>query len=716
MFSFFFYKTLFNVFIILTLSVLSFTSNNVQYNSDLSCFDVGSLLHNQSNCDGSLCNFTEVIESTIDFTKNSEACYRFISPDPSIPPSIFRLSISSAYLVYPSTYYYVTGDTITDIKGFCGCPGGTSVSCSSCPVNFSNVGYTICSDGNHQNKDCILNHLPGAHGTFCIKRNILHSSDIHVYRLLNSPVVKASLATSFNGTVWFGDFSGFQNVIDETSKISVLLTSDSINPVLAPDFMLWHNDESVSSSAKMFLLPHDFVNEITECNPEKVGWFKGYQNPPVCSNFNDYINQFNITIKSCNKNQFIVTNTLLNSFNILNNLSHFERDKIEPEAITDSPIFVDYIKSNLTTDVSNGLTIWQNGVIVKFGFSPTNLPIPGPVMSNEDFIGFNIKTGAYTVLVNECHFYSETELETLDNGPIGLLLTTTCNLTNQYVSFFNKSTCDYTAFSSYHSCSGYIRVKEIYKFLHFPTHNVLSINSSSFAQTLNTSSHYDVESLPNLFMPIKSGSLNFKLTFTGLQVKFESSTVKPFIDSLKTEGPDLIIFAKSLTTSGRCYISSSDVFFVPQPVDLTGNILQYKFDTGSTNITGTINVSLICANSKVTKSVFIQNLENLEPNLSTNTTVPWGSVLSPFEFPSFSSLSIGQKISKVISYIVYGFLIALAAGVVILIISFIFPFLLKFLSIFRFKRPSLLIESKKKAPNTKSIDQISQNVLDQYTQ
>jgi hypothetical protein len=569
--------------------------------------------------------------------------------------------VRSAFLSYASDYSYVTGANAITGKGYCGCPGGSAVSCSNCPVDFPYSHLDLCVAGNHQDSDCPLNHVPGVSGTYCFKLDIYSGADIQVNHFQSAPSLEIEVDVDFNGTLWYGEFDGVERTIFHLSNgLNITLSTAAMTPVLLPEFAVWHYE----TLPDFYLLNNGFVNSLDSCDPTKIGWIKAFQNNTQCSGL---LKDGDISVQSCNDNSFKYTYTAVDSLKQLTeNLSQYKASKIAPGSVlADQHFNLPYL-TNQTFDlegaVKTGFALVDEEGFKILGFDFDGDPVPQatvewtatyrPSTDLKDDLTIHTITGKAACSIspiqasNGSDFYivlckllessfpiSSAFILTPDqlteavnaNFDCALMPTIKCNTTAFTVNQLLKDhTLDYVSWPDY------------------------GVRRAIFSGGIYLDSLLNQTYVSNrIFMPITTGSLAFKIAFSGLTINYETSSTKPMIDNIEVDNDEgtITVYAHTLTTPGRCYIVAKPALNFPIPVDLTSNSLPTKFNVQTNLVKGTFDLRINCANYVASKSYEIDYADETVP-INSTTVSSFGTVSGLTSFWNWGDWSISTPFQR----------------------------------------------------------------------
>jgi len=302
-------------------------------------------------CEDNNCRTTETAQLRLGITKGTSECVRVESTGSQVLPALFNITIVDSVLSYPLVNCYFSDDPTFDLEGFCGCPGGSSVSCDNCPNVNPTGDATICTSGLHNSKGCFL----GGAGTWCAK---IGFSGVNRFKLceLGDPELQLSF-TYFDTKENKAHTVTNPNVVTLTNNVFNLTL---LNPIIGdkqrPEFMVW----DLNQNQNFYLVPSKYVNDDDEYDPSKIGWFKTNRTALVTTKFFD---SSNIQITSCSQNTFTMGTSAQFFSDYLTNHPEFCAKRVAPGAILRDPGFGS-ISANTgeTVEFQSEITLLNSGL------------------------------------------------------------------------------------------------------------------------------------------------------------------------------------------------------------------------------------------------------------------------------------------------------------------------------------------------------------------
>lgn len=554
-------------------------------------------------CEDGNCRTTETAQLRLGLTKGTTECVRIESTGSQVLPSVFNITIVDSVLSYPLVDCYFSDDPQFDVTGFCGCPGGTTVSCDICPSAIPSGDTNICTTGLHNSKGCLL----GGAGTWCTQVGF---SGINRFKIcdIGDPELQISFEYFDTNSNKIHSVTNPTVVTLSNSVFNLTLIDPSVKDKEKTEFMVW----DLTQKQNFFLIPERYVNFDNTYDPTKLGWFKTNKTKQVT---NDFFKSTNIQITSCSQNTFQMGTSAVFATEFLTNHPEYCAQRVAPGSILRDPGF-GLVSAMTGETIINPVDLIQgayflsiDGEVVPVGIDLNDEAYPGPVWwsANGWTIDTNIgtQTGDFfcsngTALWRDAVL--STQIVTCQSqtnskvwGPC-LVATDPSDSTTQYI-------CTDIAFVAYAWPGGGLQSWQF--------------NSSGFIQTSNNVPDV-VERSDALLVPVKEGSITALLEFKNVTFTFNTINAIPHIDSINDDNGDLIIVASSKTVPGNCVLMISDDLGPTVSVFLALVNNKYRLPITRKRFDGEAIITLQCFKNKDVVSFKVE-VDKGDPDVNEKT-------------------------------------------------------------------------------------------------
>jgi hypothetical protein len=594
----------------------------------LSCDSVPISVSDITSCVNGDCLTTQRANVVVSATAGSKACFVFKDILSGAVLKTVNLTVDRADFIYPVDFCYDSDDMVASSFGFCGCPGGNSATCTSCPVSNTNPGVALCSESVHNHRDCFLDWL-GSSGTYCLKHRFSGFPRFRVCKLKTSfiPDFQISVTDGTNG--WMSDFYG--NVVQfdhSVAKVNVTIVSTTSNPTFLPQFVVYDRHDT----SDFYLLDNSFVNSINDFDMDKIGWAKITDSNNITLP-SDLEKRITSSINSCSDNTFHVRYPFKQVSSLLKSSANKLSSKIVPRMSFQDFALVIQSGDNLGDPNHNvDMPLIKNG----YTFFPDGFSVINP-----QFIGIT-QDGAkpVTVTITAIDFPTGNVTRTKTNATSVLCGSLFCNRTstgacfdaNSYRLCYKQGANLEDNFCIIEAVSGVCQYTTSVGLRFFPGESIFNVKSS-----LLDNGNLIVSSTPiakplvrQLYQPSTLGVISIVLSFKNYTISFPSTIAKPKISTAAQASDFIVVSAFSQTSPGDCFVGSDPASVVTsQKISLTSVKNDYKLPI-NTQVTGNISVHIRCGQNFDSKSLLVKELgtETLVPQEEANTppVVPFTSL------------------------------------------------------------------------------------------
>lgn len=509
--------------------------------SEQACSTLPISVSSLNICEDNSCRTSETAQLRLGLIKGSTSCVRVESTGSQVLPSLFNISIVDSVLSYPLVNCYFSDDPQIDLEGFCGCPGGTSVSCDNCPNANPSGDTIICSTGLHEANGCVL----GGGGKWCVK---LGFQGINRYKIceLADPVLKVSI--SFFDTVENKEktMTNPTLVTINNNVFNLTLTNPVVRDKVRQEFMIW----DMNQDTNFFLVPHRYVNFDNTYDPNLLGWFKSNRSQQTT---NKFFESTNIQVQKCSQNTFEMGTSAVYFADFLTTHPDLCAQRVAPGAILRDPDF-GLISSMTGESIETPVQLVEgkyfetiNGNIIPVGIDSNGAAYPQPEWRAN---GWTILTNLGIVTSdfmcsNGTHIWSSNTqvlniivCQEVNNNPVWAPCIVSTNITGGDITY----TCVNINFMARDWPSG---TPQLWAF------------NGTFIQLTNQIPN-SIEGSDQIIIPIKDGNIDVLLEFKNITYTFDTINAVPHIDSIDENGDDIVIVASSKTVPGTCVLMISD--------------------------------------------------------------------------------------------------------------------------------------------------------------
>lgn len=589
------------------------------------------------SCEDNNCRTTETAQIRLELNKGTSACVRIESTGTQVAPAVFNITIIDSVLVYPLVDCYFSDDPQIDISSFCGCPGGTSVSCDNCP-NTNPIGMDVlCTSGLHNSKGCLL----GGAGTWCSKVGFTGFNRFKVCDI-GSPELQVSFKYFDTVTTKYHISNNPNTITLGNSVFNLTLLDFLVSDKEKSEFMIW----DTMQLNNFYLIPDRFVNYHDTYDPSKLGWYKSNKSVAVT---NEFFNSASNQVTSCSQNLVAMGTSAVHFADFLSNNPDFCAQRVAPGVILRDPGFP--LLSAATGEDNDFIQPYKNGMyftnidggVVFFGLDDDNNVRPTPYWAAT---GWTIDTITGTITgnflcSNGTHMYTGLaysynlvicqQLEPVVPADVGInwgICVVTSALTTG-VATYDCTAVSFSAFS-------------------YPddTLQIYVFNTSGFVQTTNNPPSIK-ELSDSILVPVKRGSATALLEFKNVTFIFDTINAIPHIDSVDDTSGDVVVVASSKTVPGNCVLMISDDLGPTVSVFLALVNNKYRIPITSRKFDGNAIITLQCYKNRDSVSLDIK-VDKGDPDIIektiNQTSVREASMSNPSAW--FSFLKSASKFSS----------------------------------------------------------------------
>lgn len=595
------YGFLFNIWGIFFISFISGVL------SQSSCSTLPISVSSLDICEDSSCRTSETAQLRLELNKGSTTCIRVEATSTQVAPALFNITIVDAVLSYPLVDCYFSDDPQIDISSFCGCPGGTTVSCNSCSAASPSGVDVLCTSGLHNSKGCLL----GGAGTWCSKVGFSGSNR---YKICDIGDPELQLAFQYFDTMTMKTQTVTNPIIvtSGNSVLNITMLDFVISDREKTEFLVWDTRQQ----SNFYLVPERFVNFHDTYDPSKLGWFKSNKSTAVT---NKFFESTNSQIVSCSQNKIAMGTSAVFLAEFLQNNPNYCAQRVAPGTILRDPGFP--LLSAMTGEAIEVPTPFTQGSyftsitgdLVFFGLDTDGNVHPSPYWAANgwsiDTIAGDATTGDY-LCSNGTHMWTDTDFtynlvvcQQLDNSGNredsenwGV-----CVVTNDIATGDTTYICTNIQFIAYSWPDGTLQT---YTFT----------NTTGFKQVSNNAPKIN-EASDAILVPVKKGSATLLVEFKNVTFVFDTINAIPHIDSLDDSSGDVIVFASSKTVPGNCVLMISNDLGPTISVFLSLVNNKYRIPITTNKFHGKAVITLQCFKSKDSVSLDI-NVDKGDPQIN----------------------------------------------------------------------------------------------------
>jgi membrane-bound inhibitor of C-type lysozyme len=588
--------------------------------------------------DGS-CYFSQSTTVALPVAPLSTACLEFISPDGLSPPTVVNITMARAFYTYVSDYVYYSDDPSVHSKGFCGCPGGTTVSCSDCPVSVSNSDVSTCTGGVHNDDSCFEEWFGGS-GAYCFQTGFTGRNRYKIAKYKDTITKDFLLQFNFGNDSWAIDYAGYPiEYSTETSDFNVTVISDTTVPPIRPEFTVI----DLNSPQDFYLLGDDEVNSINDFDYRKLGWYKTNSTTHIDSAIG---NQITVSVKNCEDDKFTVTYPWISQAAFLST----KRDKLSKNLIPgsryiDSEISALYQSSQQIPQHQSGHFFEAMSGFIALGGGADIAAVgaaidldgithvyPPLVYTGVTAASVYKKFDACSLMSDHACNYNYTSVSSNLTASRVLVLVDPVQSDDLYMTIL-KTSEGHNLF-----CAGYTTPyncgNQTFHIQIYPTGDIAQIRYDGLfhIKLLTDNLGADTE----IMLPTDKGVIEISIEFQNLEVQYDDTSVKPKILSAKQDDDTITVTAQSISVAGTCYISTYPAGrIITQTIDLTMAPNDYDYNIGA-SITGNLLILIQCYryNSTYTLKVDYVSDEDVQAQNTTdvdsdNNDADWWDVVDP---------------------------------------------------------------------------------------
>lgn len=552
-------------------------------------------------CEDSSCRTSETAQLRLGLNKGFTSCIRVESTGSQVPPALFNITVLDSVLSYPLVNCYFSDDPQIDLQGFCGCPGGTSVSCDNCPNANPSGDTVICHTGVHEANGCLL----GPGGKWCVKLGFQGVNRFKICELAD-PVLKLSI--QYFDTIELKDkiMTNPNLVTINNNVLNLTLTNPVIRDKVRNEFMVW----DMNQDTNFFLIPNRYVNYDNTYDPSLLGWFKSNRSVQTT---NKFFESTNFQIQKCSLNKFEMGTSALYFGDFLNNHPELCAQKVAPGAILRDPDF-GLISSMTGETIERTVSIVQgkyfetiDGDIIAVGIDNNLAVYPNPEWRANGWTlltNIGIITSDF-LCSNGTHIWSSSTETTniiacqeIGNPQVWAPCVVTTDTITGNVTYI----CTNINFWARDWPSG---TPQLWAF------------NGSFIQLTNQVPN-SIEGSDQIFVPVKDGSIDLLLEFKNVTFTFDTINAIPHIESIDEDGDDIIIIASSKTVPGNCVLMISDDLGPTMTIFLALVNNKYRMPITRKRFEGLAIITVQCFKQKDSVS-FNVDVNKGEPDVNEKT-------------------------------------------------------------------------------------------------
>lgn len=664
------------------LGVLYFLCN-ISFVSGGTCNAVPVSLSDLQLCDGNTCYFSQQVAAAIPLLDGSSLCLDFISPDDKDFKFTVNIDILHAHYRWDMDYSYYTDAPYISTLGYCSCSLFDNYDCSINGVTKPVGDVTFCNQGYHDGSTCTGGKTAA----------LLSSKSYKVYNALTGknrfkvikfkPIVTLDIGLSVtvsNDTTTFVEYDGtVQQTMLSSNKVNFTVVSDTNQNSFTPEFIVYDHH----APTDFYMFSGSEVNGLNEYSTGKFGWYKTDQPIKTLTGIQSLLQT---KVKDCSKNVIETIYPWMKPIDYL----YANRDKLSSAVAPGAYLF----DSQFAADPSDKKTI-PNHILTPYSYLLDGWIVMdtsgNPVFAGSDAQGRlvpvptqSLITSNFSVMTNKGIKWSNFWMKS------SFLIYNQLTSVNQFVEIMAVP----TDFSTYGVClfnsTDSTRICNNVKFrtTGWPS---LELEDYQFTDHFMQSPVITTQSVnPILYTEMTSGVVNVIVQFNNLSVSFESSTIKPRINSVTfdVDNKTLTVNAQSVTTGGVCYLFSTPTnFIITQNIALTVAPKDYIYDIEQLVYIGKVDIGIRCQKTLVTNSVQVNvNYTQIGQNVTTNDTAPTENAgdtgFNPFNFfkdwslPNlFGNSSGGTSLTdRIIGWLLTGvkYLLIIMAAISVLVVIVVF--------------------------------------------
>lgn len=603
-------------------------SGILDMSSGQACSTLPLSVSSLDSCEDNNCRTTETAQIRLELNKGFTSCIRIESTGTQVAPAVFNISIIDSVLVYPLVDCYFSDDPQIDISSFCGCPGGTSVSCDNCP-NTNPVGMDVlCTSGLHNSKGCLL----GGAGTWCSK---IGFTGFNRYKVCD--IGSPELQLSFK---YFDTVTTKVHIVNNptiftlgNTVFNITLLDFEVSDREKTEFMVW----DTLQLNNFYLIPERFVNYHDTYDPSKLGWYKSNKTVAIT---NEFFKSASNQVTNCGQNQVAMGTSAVHFADFLPINTDYCAQRVAPGVILRDPGFP--LLSASTGEDNDFIQPYKNGMyftnidggVVFFGLDDDNNVRPTPYWAANGWT-ITTLTGSVTgnfLCSNGTHMYT------------GLAYSYNLVICQQLDSAVpadvgvNWGLCLVTAAIAT-GAVGYDCTDITFSAFSYPddTLQTYVFNTSGIVQISNTQPSIK-ELSDSILVPVKKGSATALLEFKNVTFIFDTINAIPHIDSVDDTSGDIVVVASSKTVPGNCVLMVSNDIGPTVSVFLALVNNKYRIPVTTKKFDGNVIITLQCYKNTDSVSLDIK-VDKGDPDVIertiNQTSVREASMSNPSAWSSF---------------------------------------------------------------------------------
>lgn len=581
--------------------------------SEQACSTLPLSVSNLDICEDSSCRTTETAQLRLELNKGSSLCVRIESTSAEVAPAVFNITVVDSVLSYPLVDCYFSDDPQIDISGFCGCPGGTTVSCDSCPATEPSGMDVLCTSGLHNSKGCLL----GGAGTWCTKLGFNGDNRFKVCDI-GSPELVLSIQYFDTATNRVHTVTNPTTFTLGTSTFNLTMTDFSVQDKEKSEFMVWDTRQNQN----FYLIPDRYVNFHDTYDPEKLGWFKTNKSTAVT---NDFFKSSNIQVSKCSDNSFHMGTSAKYFGDFLTSFPEFCSQRVSPGVILRDPGFgqISAMSGEIIeypVELAQGKYFSSiNGETFAIGIDTNGNPTPSVYWQAS---GWTIDTINAPATVGNFLCSNGTHVWTDTSNTFALVICVQLNSVAPLELSRNWGVCDVSTVLSTGDTT-YTCTDVTFVAYSWPdgTVNTWGFNTSGFVQLTNNPAKLK-EVSDAIIVPIKRAAATVLLEFKNVTFVFNTINAIPHIDSIDDTSDDVVVVASSKTVPGNCVLMISNDLGPTISVYLALLNNKYRIPITAKKFHGKAVITLQCYKNTDSVSLDI-NIDKGDPDIvekSINST------------------------------------------------------------------------------------------------
>jgi len=616
------------------------------------CNAVPISLSSLNNCVDNTCSFSQQVEISIPLSDNSEACLEFIAPDNIGPSSSVNISVNRAHFLWDSLSTGYTDDPMVTTKNFCGCPGGSTATCSTGNDLVVPNGTVLCKSGVHNSQQCPLNWF-GDSGTWSVNVGLKGNNRYKLVQFKQESQKLIELYIYAANKTYSLTYVGSSIALQSNyTPFEFKFVSDTAVPNYTPKFAVFDKN----SMSDFYLLEDTDVNGPAEYVPTKLGWLKTNSGTQVSPGLSD---QLQVRLEDCTKNKFDIQYPWINTADFLTNRRQQLSQAISPGAfLQDSEWKPD--PSNYLSDPDHyirdyfylktgWLLVGSNSQPIFTGIaSPTDLQPEGiiPYPSQRlDWMYSGDNNNGWTGFLTQKGYKNTTNYNS-DNGAPSNGIYWNCGFNPVFDTNSKGMVNIWICMSSDSTPSNYWYTVCAQTSNSFLCNNQWTINAIRWPDLVPVLISWDgtfktiekgqsLSTTSQLTTEMSTGVLNVIVTFKNLKVTFDSTTIKPKINSVIPGDKNVKVNAQSVSVPGTCYIYSTPANIIAtQNIALTMSAMDYTFEYYLSNYNGNFSMNIRCYKVNVQSGASVNFNNNInDTNFGNNSGVNNTNNDSGFNFP-----------------------------------------------------------------------------------